>query len=409
MTSRERVLSALNHVEPDRVPLDIAGHRSSGVSAMLYPKLRAALGLPARTVRVRDMVQQIAVVDNDVLDALGVDTVELGQGFCQDASWWVDWTLPDGTPCQIPNWTVPERLGKDWVFRNSGGHVMARMPEGAFYFDATYWPFLDGPEELGRIRELFPEHMWTSIASFPGPAGANPADLRAGAQKLRASSDRAILAQFGGNLLEMGQFHYRMDGFLMLLGEDPARAHRFLDALMEIHFANLEAYLGAVGDSIDVIVFGDDLGAQNGPQISPRMYKEFFQPRHAALWKRAKELAPVKVMLHCCGGVRPLLPLLIEAGLDAINPVQTSCRGMDPADLKRDFGRDLTFWGGGCDTRDMLPNGTAEEVRAHVDQRCRIWAPGGGYVFQQVHNILANIPVENVLAMCQAVRASGAH
>jgi uroporphyrinogen decarboxylase len=407
MTSRERVLTALNHVEPDRVPLDIAGHRSSGISAVLYPKLRAALGLEPRKVRVRDMVQQLAVVDNDVLDALGVDTVEIGQGFCQDDTWWVDWTLPDGTPCQAPKWAVPERLGKDWVFRNSSGRVMARMPDGALFFDQTYWPFRDDGEDLTRIAALFPEHMWTSVAGFPGPAAADPAVLRAGAVKLRASTDRAIIGLFGGNLLEMGQFYYRMDDFLVMLAGEPERAHRFLDALVEVHLANLEKYLAAVGDSIDVILFGDDLGAQNGPQISPRMYKEFFQPRHAMMWKRAKELAPVKVMLHCCGGVRPLLPLLIEAGLDAINPVQTSCRGMEPEGLKRDFGRDLTFWGGGCDTRDVLPNATPDEVRKHVIERCHTFAPGGGFVFQQVHNIMANVPPENVIAMCEAVHASG--
>ena len=201
----------------------------------------------------------------------------------------------------------------------------------------------------------------------------------------------------------MGQFYYRMDNFLAMLGEEPERAHRFLDALVEIHLRNMERFLGAVGRYIDVIVFGDDLGAQNSPQISPRMYREFFKPRHAILWARAKQLADVKVMLHCCGAVRPLLPDIIDAGLDAINPVQISCRGMDAEGLKRDFGRDLTFWGGGCDTQRILPQGTREEVRQHVLRQCEILAPGGGFVFQQVHNIMANVPAENILSMYQAV------
>jgi uroporphyrinogen decarboxylase len=190
-----------------------------------------------------------------------------------------------------------------------------------------------------------------------------------------------------------------------MLGEEPARAHRFLDHLLAIHLRNLEKFLGAVGPYIDVINFGDDLGAQTGPQISPRMYREFFQPRHAALWARAKQLAPdVKVMLHCCGGVRPLLPLLIEAGLEIINPVQISCRGMEAEGLKRDFGRDLVFWGGGCDTQRVLPSGTPDEVRAHTRRQVETMNRGGGFVFQQVHNILANVPAENIVAMYEGVR-----
>jgi Uroporphyrinogen decarboxylase (URO-D) len=130
----------------------------------------------------------------------------------------------------------------------------------------------------------------------------------------------------------------------------------------------------------------------------------FFKPRHAAMWARAKQLADVKVMLHCCGAVRPLLPDLIDAGLDAINPVQISCRGMEAEGLKRDFGKDLTFWGGGCDTQKILPCGTPAEIREHVLQQCESLAPGGGFVFQQVHNILANVPAENIMAMYDAVR-----
>jgi uroporphyrinogen decarboxylase len=134
------------------------------------------------------------------------------------------------------------------------------------------------------------------------------------------------------------------------------------------------------------------------------MYREFFKPRHAAMWARAKQLAGVKVMLHCCGAVRPLLPDLIDAGLDAINPVQISCRGMDAEGLKRDFGRDIALWGGGCDTQRILPRGTPAEVRAHVLEQCRVLAPGGGFVFQQVHNIMGDVPPGTILAMYAAVR-----
>jgi uroporphyrinogen decarboxylase len=187
------------------------------------------------------------------------------------------------------------------------------------------------------------------------------------------------------------------------LAGDPKRAHEFLDRLLAIHLANLEPYLAAVGPCIDVIGFGDDLGMQNGPQISRAMYQEFFKPRHAAMWRRAKELANVKVMLHCCGGVRPLLPDLIDAGLDIINPVQISCAGMDAASLKQDFGDRLTLWGGGCDTRFVLSHGTPNEIRRHVQEQLAILATGGGFIFQQVHNILADVPPGNVVAMFDAI------
>lgn len=405
LTHRKRVLTALNHQQPDRVPIDFGGHRSSGIAATLYPRLRRALGLEARPVRVYDPTQQLAIIDEDVLDRLGVDTIELGRGFALQEQNWADWVLPDGTPCLLPAWVRPERQSGQWVIRSKTGRVVARMPDGALYFEQCHWPFLE-EDDLDHLEEALDDQMWGAVQAPPGPLVSGPdgyQKLAEGARRLRSRTDRAIIGLFGGNLLETGQFLYRIDRFLMLLAENPARAHAFLDRLVEIHLANLEQYLAAVGDSIDIILFGDDLGTQGGPQISPRMYREFFKPRHARLWRRAKELANVKVMLHCCGGIRPLIPDLIEAGLDATNPVQISCAGMDAAGLKRDFGDRLALWGGGCDTQWVLPHASPEEVRRHVRQQVAILSPGGGFIFQQVHNILADVPVENVIAMFQAV------
>jgi len=406
MTPRERVLSALNHQEPDRVPIDLSGHRSSGIAALAYGKLRRALGLEPRPIRVYDPLQQLAIVDEDVLERFGVDTIEMGRGFALEDEHWADWTLPDGTPCQMPAWALPERQEGQWALRSRSGRVLAKMPDGAIYFEQCYWPYLED-DDLDRLPEALSENMWCAVASPPGPLAAGddgPRVLAEGARMLRQSTDRAIIGLFGGNLLEIGQFLYRNDRFLMLLAGDPDRAHAFLDRLVEIHLANLQTFLGAVGDFVDVILFGDDLGMQNGPQMSPAMYVEFFKPRHARLWQTAKELADVKVMLHCCGGVRPLLPHLIEAGLDAINPVQISCRGMDSEALKKDFGDKLTLWGGGCDTHYVLSRGTPEEVRRHVGEQLAILKPGGGFVFQQVHNILADVPPENIIAMFDAAK-----
>ena len=406
--SRERILAALDHREPDRVPIDLSGHRSSGIAPLAYARLRRALGLKEVPLRIYDPIQQLAVVDEDALDLLGVDTIELGRGFSLNDSDWADWTLQDGTPCKMPVWAVPQRGEGEWHIRTPEGLPLGRMPDGADYFDQCHWPLLESAGDR-PLDEAMRECLWTAAVSPPGPQAGDVETLTEGARRLRHGTGRAILALFGGNLLEMGQFLYRMDRFMEMLAGEPLQAHAFLDRLLEMHLSNLERFLSAVGPYIDIIVFGDDLGGQNRPLLSPKMYREFFKPRHGRLWRRAKELAPVKVMLHCCGAVRQLLPDLIDAGLDAINPVQISCRGMDAGELKREFGADLTFWGGGCNTQSVLPSASAGAVREHVREQVRILAPGGGFVFQQVHNILTNVPAENILAMFDAVHSTGAN
>jgi uroporphyrinogen decarboxylase len=354
---------------------------------------------------VYDVLQQLATVDEDILERFRIDTIELGRGFALEDTHWVDWKLPDGSPCQVPAWVRPERFQGEWVLRSKSGRVISRMPDGALYFEQAYYPFADeaGPK---TIPEAIEEAAWTSTASPPGP-WADGADghlrLSEGARRLRERSGRAILGLFGGKLLEMGQALYRNDNFFVLLASEPKSAHDFLDRILEIHLAKLEKFLGIVGRYIDILVFSDDLGMQTGPQISLRMYREFFKTRHGLLWRRAKELAKVKVMLHCCGGIRELIPDLIDAGLDAINPVQISCSGMDTRQLKTEFGKEIVFWGAGCDTQKVLPYGTPDAVKRHVREQAAVLSRGGGFVFQQVHNIMANVPPENVVAMFDAI------
>jgi len=408
MNGRERIRAALNFKPVDRVPVDLSGHRSSGISAIAYAKLRRHLQLEPRTIRVYDPIQQLAIVDEDVLDRFGIDTIELGRGFAQDPSAWADWILPDGTPCQMPAWALPERRDGEWVLRSRSGRVIAKMPDGALYFEQVYWPFeKEVDRNFNHISEAMNESMWTTVASPPGPLADGPNGpklLAEGARRLRQSTDRAVIGLFGGNLLEIGQMLFRNDLFLMLLAEERDKAHEFLDRLLEIHLANLEKFLKSAGPYIDVILFGDDLGMQGGPQISPRMYCEFFKPRHQKMWRRAKELADVKIMLHCCGGVHPLLSHLIDAGLDAINPVQVSAAGMELTKLRQEFANRLTFWGGGCDTQTILPKASPEGVAHHVRQQAGVFGRRGGWVFQQVHNILADVPPENIVAMYEAVQ-----
>ena len=409
MTSRERVLAALEHRETDRVPVDFSGHRSSGIAALVYPDLRKLLGLPPKPVRVYDMVQQLAVVDEDVLDRLGVDTIEMGRGFLLEDEDWKDWVLPDGTPCQIPFYVHVEKQEDNWYLFNANGQELAVQKKGFLYFEQSYFPLKDrhfAEDDFPDLEDVLSHTVWTGVAS---PGAHLPLDegglseLAARAKALRETTERAIIGLFGGNMFEIPQMLFRMDNYMMFLGLYPDKALRFSEKLCTLHMKSLERWLGAVGPYIDIILFGDDLGGQTGPLISPQMYRQMIKPFHRKLWHRAKELADVKIMLHCCGGVRELLDDLIDAGLDAINPVQINAAGMDPAELKAEFGDKIVFWGGGCDTRDILPHGSPDKVATHVEGLVRLLRPGGGFVFQQVHNILADVPAENVVAMFDAV------
>ena len=408
-TSRERVLKTVNHQEPDRVPIDLGGHRSSGIMAIAYDKLKRYLGIGGGDIYVYDFIQQLAIIEPAVIDRLGVDTIEMGRGFALDAEDWHDWVLPDGTPCKIPAFIHPVRVDNDWHVYHEDGTLITIQKEGCLYFEQTCFPLAGSDDAcFDHLASDLEKVMWSSLGTPPAPIGYDEEGLErlaAGARALRASTDRAIIGLFGGNQLEIGQFLFRNDNFFMLLASEPKRAHRFLEKLVEMHLENLYRFLSAVGPYIDIILFGDDLGMQTGPQISPRMFDEFLQPRYKLMWGRAKELADVKVMLHSCGGLYPLLPGLIDAGLDIIQPVQTTSKDMETERLKREFGKDLCLWGGGCDTQRVLASGTPDEVAEDVRRRVRILAPGGGFVFQQIHNIMADVPPQNIVAMLEAVHS----
>jgi len=409
MTSRERVLTALNHMEPDRIPVDLGSHRSSGIAAIAYHRLRKHLGLEEKPVRVYDMVQQLAVVDEDVLDLFGVDVVEMGRGFLLDDGDWKPWILPDGTPCEIPYYTQLEKRGEDWFILDKEGRDMGVLKKGSLYFEQVFYPLMDRGIENDHfedLEEMLGRQMWSAVV-HPGAhlemdeKGLD--EMAARIKTFRESTDRAIVGLFGGNMFEIPQMLYRMDHYLLATGLYPDKVAELSEKLAAIHLKNLEKWLGAVGPYIDVVLFGDDLGGQQGPLISPDAYREFYKPYHKILWGKAKELAKVKVQLHCCGGIYELLDDLIDAGLDAVNPVQISCRGMDPLRLKEDFGDRITFWGGGCDTQQVLPLSTPDKVAKHVREMTSIFGPGGGFIFQQVHNILANVAPENVVAMMESI------
>jgi len=412
MNSRERVLAALNFTEPDRIPVDLGAHRSSGISAIAYNQLRKHLGLAEKPIRVYDMVQQLAIVDEDVLELFGVDCIEMGRGFLLNDSDWKSWELPDGTPCEIPYYLELEKDGEHWMLLDAEGTSVGILKKGSLYFEQNHFPLMERGIENDHFEDLedmLGRQMWSAVA-HPGAHlkmdEEGLKEMASRAKALRESTDRAIIGLFGGNMFEIPQMLYRMDNYLLATGMYPDKVAELSENLYKIHLKNLELWMSAVGPYIDVVLFGDDLGAQQGPLISPDAYREFYKPYHKKLWGRAKELGDVKVQLHCCGGIYELIDELIDAGLDAFNPVQISCRGMDPAVLKKEFGGRIGFWGGGCDTQSILPLESPDTVKKHVQEMCSIFAPEGGFIFQQVHNILANVPPQNIVAMMEAIHGS---
>jgi len=408
MNSRQRILAALNHEETDRPPIDFSGHRSSGISAIAYAKLKKAMGIESGDVYIYDMVQQLAIVEEPVLSAFKVDCVEMGRGFMQDDSDWKPWILPDGTPCKIPAFVNVEMRGGDSFLVSDDGMDLAIQKEGSVFFEQVHFPLADRDfenDDFSELREMFGNSMWTGVTTPSSHIHLDEAglkELEQGARTLRQSTDRAIIGLFGGNMFEAPQFPYRMDNYLTCMALYPEACLRLSEVLCEMYMESLERWMGAVGPYIDVVLFGDDLGGQNGPLLSMNMYREYYKPYHKKLWTRAKQLADIKVMLHSCGGIEPFLDDLIEIGLDAINPVQISCKGMDPRALKEKYGGRICFWGGGCDTHEVLPRNDPAGVADHVRDQVRIMAAGGGFVFQQVHNIMSETPPANVIAMFEA-------
>lgn len=412
MTRRERVLAAIDHREPDRVPVDLGAMRSTGITAAAYGKLKRHLGIMSGQINVYDVVQQLAQPEPAILDYWDADVVDLGRVFLTADADWKPFTLPDGQAARIPAFMPIESDG-DGGYRARGidGSLIGAMPRGAYYLSQTKHPLRDWDGSdlsvLDRLPELMGQVTWATLSCAPYHEPLSPAHLAEIARRarvLRETTDYAVMIAFGGNLLEWGQYLCSMDQFLVDLIESPAKAEALLDKLTEMHLAGLDKILPAVDGLVDIIQMGDDFGTQNALQISPRLYRRLFKPRQKLLYDKIRKESGLRLFLHSCGSIVDILPDLIEIGVHVVNPVQTSARGMDPAFLKREFGRDLTFWGGGCDTQRVLPEGTPAEIRDHVEQRIQTLAPGGGFIFNQIHNIMPHVPPANIAAMVGAAR-----
>ena len=410
---RERVLAAIDHRESDRVPVDLGSNPSSGISALAYIELlpelgrrRGRKGFEARP-RVYDVVQELAQPDEWVLDELGVDVVDIGRAFNDRPEDWTERVMPDGHSYLYPSWFKPVQDGKDLLAYDAEGTLIARRPEGATFFDERCFPWEEGyPADFGGLDKAMGKVLWSALVHSPWDHANEPGfwpELRKRALALRASTDRALMIVVGGNLFEWGTFIRRIDNFLVDILAEPEEVERLLDALMERHLATLAKVCEAVGDVADVLRFGDDLGHEGGPFMSPEAYRRLFKPRHKILVDFVNKHSSMKTFLHSCGSIHALIPDLIDVGYDILNPVQTSARDMEPERLKREFGADITFWGGGIENRTVLAHGTEDEVRAQTLDRLELFSRGGGFVFNTVHNIMPDVPAGNIVAMFDAV------
>ena len=376
MTSRERVRTALAHREPDRIPFDLGGTRVTGIHARAYERLRPALGLAPRPARIGDLTQQLAEVEPDVASALGTDvrlvSPRSGSGYRREI----------------------RQVDGAWTFIDEWG-VGRRMPvDGGLYYD-SFAPPLAGEVDLGAVDALVM------------PDGADPARTTGMGDEARAHADAGLAVAVGsicGGLTE-GLFKLRgfEDGYLDLAG-DPGLARRIMERILEVKLGYWERALPEVGDAADVLVEADDLGGQDRTLFSPLTYRELVKPLHRELFDFLHARSSAKIFFHTCGAVRDVLPDLVEIGIDILNPVQVSAARMDTAELKREFGRDLVFWGGGVDTQRVLGQASPDEVRVEVRRRVADLGRGGGFVFAAVHNIQPNVPAENILAMHAALR-----
>jgi hypothetical protein len=419
MNSRERVQLALNHKEADRVPLDLGGCGQTGMHVSTVYALRQALKLdpPGTPVKVIESFQMLGEIKADLQDALGVDVVGLGGttgffGFENDG--WKPWTTFDGTPVLVPALfnTEPNEHGEILMYPQGDNSVppCAKMPDGGFYFDAIVrqqpindasLEVADNTEEFGLIPDDELEH------------------LKNEAEALYAQTDRAIVVVLGGMgfgdialvpgpTLKNPKGIRDMTEWYMSTVTRQEYVRQVFERQCEVALENLPRVYAAVGDRPTVAwISGTDFGAQNNCFISPKAFRSLYKPFYQRVNDWIHQNTPWKTFIHSCGSILPIIPDVIEAGFDILNPVQTSAANMDPAVLKTRFGDQVTFWGGGVDTQRTLPFGTPDEVRAEVRERLRVFGKGGGFVFNPIHNVQAKVPIGNLLAMYETIRDYG--
>ncbi len=396
MTSRERVLAALERRPVDRVPVDFGGTRQSGIAAAAYHRLRAHLGLHGRRpVRVFDLFQMLAEVEPDVAERFGADCVGLYRpevAFGLRNEGWKPWRLFDGTPVEVPGGFAPETEPNGDLVLRRNGEVIARMPRDGFYFDRM---------------EKYPGALHPELERWEPPRldGATLEHYHRQAEALFTGTDKAIVAPLGPPYeLFFGLGQGGFEQWMLTLATEPDYVRALYAKLVDAWLDNLHAFHAAVGDRVQVLQICDDFGTQRAPFLSERLFRELVQPAYARGLAWVHTHTRWKVMLHSDGAIFPLLPAIVEMGVDILNPVQINAAGMEPRRLKDTFGDRLVFWGGACDPQRTLAFGTPAEVRREARANLEVFSRGGGYVFAPVHNIQANVPPENIVALFEAVR-----
>jgi uroporphyrinogen decarboxylase len=372
MTPRERVLLALNHKEPDRIPIDLGGTIVSSIAKSSYVPLKQHLGLPQEEITMLDYVQQLPYVDEALMQRLGVD-LRMVQ-------------LPAAT---APGLNIFED-GDYYAFIDRWGSKLHMPKQGGLYFDWVEFPVKEA------TMEALDNYQWPR----PDPPEYND-KLAEQARYLYENTDYALVgsAVIGGGIFEQPARTMGLENFLMALVTEPAFADRLMDKITDIYIESCNNYLDKLGKYLHVFTFWDDVAGQNGWLIKPDTFRKMIKPKQRRLVEAIKKKTDAKLFYHSCGATRDLIPDLIDLGFDILNPVQVSAKGMDTKRLKQDFGRDITFWGGGVDTQRVLPFGTPQEVADEVKRRIDDLAPGGGFVFAAVHNIQAFVPPENIVAV----------
>jgi len=406
MTSRERVRLALNHQEPDRVPVDFGASRVTGISAIAYRNLLRHLG-QEEDLRVYDLKQQLADPSLAVINRLAGDVVQIhrlgptsGMAFLA-LDEWKPGQLTDGSPCLVPGACEEVRRTGSQIELVFQGEVYARRSPESLYFDVCWAPLANAATPADIDRFVWPD-PWTE---------REDQYLRRQIQQWYHGTDKALFAglpMFVCSFFELSLLLFGFENFMVKLATDRALIEYWLDAKLAHDLAILDRYLSVAGPFIEGIQTNDDFGAQTALQISPRLYRELFKPRQRKWVEFVKARTQAKVFIHCDGAIEEILPDFIEIGIDVLNPLQTSARGMDPGRIKRRYGRDLAFWGGGVETQTTLPFGSVADVRREVKERVQLLGAGGGYVFAPIHNLQADIPPEKILAIYDTV-AQGGH
>jgi len=397
MTPRERIIAALNHKESDRVPIDLGSTESTGITWIAYNKLKEYLGIQTKT-QVFDLMQLIAKVEPCVTKAVGSHAVAL----LIEPKFWKDWEFKKGQVVEVPAKANLKKLENgDTVTTDSVGTILSRLPKGGYYFDSVYHPSGNNDSldvvETPIVKEFFKSFDW------PQYNDENFSDLKVKAEKLSTETDYAIVGNLWVHLLASAQDLRGFENFMMDLIVNKKLAHKIFEKQLEAYIPRIDSYIEAVGKYVQIIQVNDDLGTQNGLQMRADLYREMVKPYHKRLWKHIKDKSKKPLLLHSCGSIYGLIPDLIEMEVDALNPIQVSAANMDTKKLKKEFGKDITFWGGGCDTQKVLPYGTEKDVREEVKRRVDDLSSGGGFVFCQVHNIQPDVPIKNILAMYETL------